>query len=142
MTQETEREKLIKSLRIKADMILMGERIGWGSETELMYQAADAVELMYQAADALEALQGQARASLGKGEAKPVEVGEVVAISGELADAITDMYKSLRALRLELPESIVDDVSLKFRRVEKAALQVKKKAIALAKPLLEKKEEV
>lgn len=58
MTQETELEKLIKSLRIKADMIRMGEGIAWGSETELMYQSADA----------LEALQGQARASLGKGE--------------------------------------------------------------------------
>ena len=72
MTQETEREKLIKSLRIKADMILMGERIGWGSETELMYQAADAVELMYQAADALEALHGQARASLDKVEVESI----------------------------------------------------------------------
>lgn len=46
MTQQTEFEALIKSLRIKADMIRMGERIAWGSETKLMYQAADALEAL------------------------------------------------------------------------------------------------
>lgn len=55
-----EHEKLIKSLRINAGMIRMGEGIAWGSETELMYQAADA----------LEALQGQDLSA----PAKPVEL--------------------------------------------------------------------
>jgi len=40
------REELVDlaaRLRIKADMIHMGERIKWGSETALMYEAADAL---------------------------------------------------------------------------------------------------
>lgn len=36
-------EELATRLRIKADMISMGEKIAWGSETALMYEAADAL---------------------------------------------------------------------------------------------------
>ena len=81
MTQETEREALIKSLRIKAGMIRMGERITWGSETELMYQAADA----------LEALQTQALSTL----TKPVEVGDT-----ELAALVVEVFN-----KAEKPEN-------------------------------------
>ena len=35
---------LVERLRIKADVITMGERIAWGSETELMRKAADEIE--------------------------------------------------------------------------------------------------
>ena len=35
---------LIKRLRIKAGMIQMGERIEWGSDSGLMYEAADVIE--------------------------------------------------------------------------------------------------
>lgn len=36
--------ELSKQLRIKADMIEMGERIAWGSDSRLMREAADALE--------------------------------------------------------------------------------------------------
>lgn len=39
----------------------------------------------------------------------------------EMNAAIADMYRALRALRLEVAQSIVDDISLRFRRVELAA---------------------
>jgi hypothetical protein len=35
---------LTQRLRTKADMINMGEKIAWGSETELMDEAADALD--------------------------------------------------------------------------------------------------
>lgn len=35
---------LPKRLRIKAGMISMGERIAWGSDSDLMYEAADRLE--------------------------------------------------------------------------------------------------
>lgn len=35
---------LQKKLRIKAQMIMLGERIAWGSETELMMQAAQKID--------------------------------------------------------------------------------------------------
>lgn len=35
---------LPQKLRMKADMINMGERIAWGSETALMFEAADYIE--------------------------------------------------------------------------------------------------
>ena len=35
---------IIKRLRIKAGMIQMGERIEWGSDSGLMYEAADVIE--------------------------------------------------------------------------------------------------
>lgn len=37
-------EQLAEALRTKADMINMGERIAWGSETALMRQAADVIQ--------------------------------------------------------------------------------------------------
>lgn len=37
----TENDDLVKRLRIKADMIAMGERIAWGSDSALMREAAD-----------------------------------------------------------------------------------------------------
>jgi len=39
------RTELIKKLRIIAGMISLGERIQWGSETELMCQAADMLDI-------------------------------------------------------------------------------------------------
>ncbi len=36
-------DKLIERLRIKAGMIEMGEKIAWGSDSALMYEAADAL---------------------------------------------------------------------------------------------------
>lgn len=35
---------LVNRLRIKASMIEMGERIAWGSDSELMREAADYIE--------------------------------------------------------------------------------------------------
>lgn len=35
---------LVKRLRIKADMIQMGEKIAWGSDSEIMREAADYIE--------------------------------------------------------------------------------------------------
>lgn len=35
---------IISRLRIKAGMIQMGERIAWGSDSDLMYEAADMIE--------------------------------------------------------------------------------------------------
>lgn len=35
---------LVKQLRIKAGMIEFGDRIAWGSDTNLMYEAADRIE--------------------------------------------------------------------------------------------------
>lgn len=37
---------IISRLRIKAGMIQMGERIAWGSDSDLMYEAADMIEQM------------------------------------------------------------------------------------------------
>lgn len=37
---------LPKRLRIKAGMIQLGEKIAWGSDTELMYEAADRIETL------------------------------------------------------------------------------------------------
>lgn len=37
---------LVNRLRIKAGMIQMGERIAWGSDSDLMYEAADMIERM------------------------------------------------------------------------------------------------
>jgi len=42
-THHNEVEGLVKRLRMKADTISMGEKIEWGSETALMYEAADAL---------------------------------------------------------------------------------------------------
>ncbi len=39
---------LVKQLRIKADMISMGEKIMWGDDTRLMYQAADTLTTLTQ----------------------------------------------------------------------------------------------
>jgi hypothetical protein len=41
---DTSRVALIKSLRIKAGVMQMGEKIAWGSDTALMLQAADMLE--------------------------------------------------------------------------------------------------
>ena len=52
---------LPKRLRIKASMIQLGERIAWGSETELMHEAADRIaELESQLAAAEAAIQATA----------------------------------------------------------------------------------
>ncbi len=37
---------LPEQLRIKAGMIEMGEKIAWGSDTELMRKAADKIEML------------------------------------------------------------------------------------------------
>ena len=37
-------KELVKQLQVKANMIQMGERIAWGSDTDLMLQAADKIE--------------------------------------------------------------------------------------------------
>lgn len=41
---ESKHTALAKNLRIKSDMINMGERIQWGSETALMDEAATTIE--------------------------------------------------------------------------------------------------
>lgn len=38
--------EMAKRLRMKADMINMGERIQWGSETAVMYEAADYIDAL------------------------------------------------------------------------------------------------
>jgi hypothetical protein len=43
---ETKASTLPQKLRMKADMIKMGERIAWGSEINLMYEAADYIEAL------------------------------------------------------------------------------------------------
>lgn len=40
----TTRDDLVSRLRIKADMISLGERITWGSDSEIMREAATALE--------------------------------------------------------------------------------------------------
>lgn len=40
----TTRDDLVRRLRIKADMISLGERISWGSDSEIMHEAASALE--------------------------------------------------------------------------------------------------
>lgn len=117
MTQETEREALIKSLRIKADMIRMGERITWGSETELMYQAADA----------LEALQGQALSATAAADAKYLPVIE------KLVEALEFAKINLNDFRGCIYDRDDDDIKTQEKIAE---------ALALAAPLLEKKGEV
>jgi hypothetical protein len=37
-------KSLPEKLRLTADMISMGEKIAWGSDTELMYEAAERIE--------------------------------------------------------------------------------------------------
>ncbi len=37
-------ESLIQELRTKAQMILLGEKIHWGSDSKLMHEAADMIE--------------------------------------------------------------------------------------------------
>lgn len=37
-------DDLPKRLRIKAGVMSMGEKIAWGSDTELMYEAANEIE--------------------------------------------------------------------------------------------------
>lgn len=44
---------LPQRLRTKADMIHMGEKIAWGSETALMFEAADALEAATQELESL-----------------------------------------------------------------------------------------
>jgi len=53
---DTSREALIKSLRITADMIHLGEHIGWGTDTALMLHAADMLEADASRITELEAL--------------------------------------------------------------------------------------
>jgi hypothetical protein len=37
-------DPLVRNLRVKAGVMQMGEKIEWGSDTRLMYQAADRIE--------------------------------------------------------------------------------------------------
>ena len=37
---------IVKRLRIKANVISMGEKIAWGSDTDLMNEAADIIEAL------------------------------------------------------------------------------------------------
>lgn len=41
--------KLAADLKMKADIMTMGERIAWGSDTALMYQASEALPAMAKA---------------------------------------------------------------------------------------------
>ena len=42
-------QDLIKRLRIKAGVMSMGEKIAWGSDTDLMYEAAETLEKLIEA---------------------------------------------------------------------------------------------
>ena len=46
---QTSAQDLIDRLRIKADVMEMGERIAWGSATSLMREAANAIEALQSA---------------------------------------------------------------------------------------------
>lgn len=52
MTPSTDIDALVRDLRIKSDMINMGERIRWGTETALMDQAASALTALQAERDA------------------------------------------------------------------------------------------
>lgn len=65
----TTRIDLVSRLRIKADMISLGERISWGSDSEIMHEAASALEAKDAEIARLRSILCECAAAIGNGAA-------------------------------------------------------------------------